>query len=111
MIRKGRYKEAHARANARPVQDHSLSAKRPQYRLGVDVGGTHTDLVLLDSDAGELLVEKVASTPKNPAFGFWTASPGSSRAASIRGTLRFSGMARRSPPMRCSRCGAPKLAS
>src|SRR5260370_20535652 len=55
--------------NARPAQDHSLSAKRPQYRLGVDVGGTHTDLVLLDSDTGELLVEKVASTPKNPAFG------------------------------------------
>src|SRR5712671_421650 len=69
MTRKGRYKEAHARANAPPVQDHSLSAKRPQYRLGVDVGGTHTDLVLLDSDTGELLVEKVASTPKNPAFG------------------------------------------
>jgi len=69
MTRKGRYKEAHARANAPPVKDHSLSAKRPQYRLGVDVGGTHTDLVLLDSDTGELLVEKVASTPKNPAFG------------------------------------------
>src|SRR6266571_3168607 len=40
-----------------------------RYRLGVDVGGTHTDLVLLDSNTGELLVEKVASTPKNPAFG------------------------------------------
>src|SRR5258706_16314652 len=60
MTRKGRYKEAHARANAPPVQDHSLSAKRPQYRLGVDVGGTHTDLVLLDSTTGQLLVEKVA---------------------------------------------------
>src|SRR5258706_12206846 len=69
MTRKGRYKEAHARANAPPVQDHSLSAKRPQYRLGGDVGGTHTDLVLLDSDTGRLLVEKVASTPKNPALG------------------------------------------
>jgi N-methylhydantoinase A len=40
-----------------------------RYRLGVDVGGTHTDLVLLDSETGELLVEKVASTPKNPALG------------------------------------------
>src|SRR5262247_2043879 len=46
-----------------------MSAKRPQYRLGVDVGGTHTDLVLLDTETGELLVEKVASTPKNPALG------------------------------------------
>jgi N-methylhydantoinase A len=40
-----------------------------RYRLGVDVGGTHTDLVLLDTESGELLVEKVASTPKNPALG------------------------------------------
>ncbi|MFL6797522.1 MAG: hydantoinase/oxoprolinase family protein [Xanthobacteraceae bacterium] len=44
-----------------------LGASR--YRLGVDVGGTHTDLVLLDTTDGELLVEKVASTPNNPAIG------------------------------------------
>jgi N-methylhydantoinase A len=43
--------------------------RKPQYRLGVDVGGTHTDLVLLDAGTGELLVEKVPSTPKNPALG------------------------------------------
>jgi N-methylhydantoinase A len=40
-----------------------------RYRLGVDVGGTHTDLVILDKASGELLVEKVSSTPKNPALG------------------------------------------
>jgi N-methylhydantoinase A len=40
-----------------------------RYRLGVDVGGTHTDLVLLDTTSGELIVEKVASTPANPALG------------------------------------------
>jgi N-methylhydantoinase A len=40
-----------------------------RYRLGVDVGGTHTDLVLFDTTTGEFLVEKVASTPKNPALG------------------------------------------
>jgi N-methylhydantoinase A len=39
------------------------------YRLGVDVGGTHTDLVLLDTSSGNLLVEKVSSTPRNPALG------------------------------------------
>ena len=39
-----------------------------RYRLGVDVGGTHTDFVLLDNTTGELSVEKVASTP-NPALG------------------------------------------
>jgi len=41
----------------------------PRYRIGVDVGGTHTDLVLYDVTTGALLVEKVASTPKNPALG------------------------------------------
>jgi len=40
-----------------------------QYRLGVDVGGTHTDLVLLDVDTGRIAVEKVSSTPGNPALG------------------------------------------
>ena len=44
-----------------------MSAAR--YRLGVDVGGTHTDLMLLDATSGELTVEKVSSTPKNPALG------------------------------------------
>jgi N-methylhydantoinase A len=39
------------------------------YRLGVDVGGTHTDLVLLDVLSGALAVEKVSTTPKNPALG------------------------------------------
>ncbi|MGH6768000.1 MAG: hydantoinase/oxoprolinase family protein, partial [Xanthobacteraceae bacterium] len=41
----------------------------PHYRLGVDVGGTHTDLVLLDRTTGRFMVEKVASTPHNPALG------------------------------------------
>src|SRR5215475_6235246 len=40
-----------------------------RYRLGVDVGGTHTDLVLLDSVSAALMVEKVSSTPRNPALG------------------------------------------
>ena len=46
-----------------------MTDKRPRYRLGVDVGGTHTDLVLLDAATGALLVEKVSSTPNNPALG------------------------------------------
>src|SRR5919204_3192112 len=47
----------------------AMTTERSRYRLGVDVGGTHTDLVLLDTTTGELSVEKVASTPKNPALG------------------------------------------
>jgi N-methylhydantoinase A len=47
----------------------SEDGKGARYRLGVDVGGTHTDLVLLDPANGETRVEKVASTPANPSLG------------------------------------------
>ena len=40
-----------------------------RYRLGIDVGGTHTDLVLLDPADGSITVEKVPTTPANPAIG------------------------------------------
>src|SRR4029077_5932442 len=50
-------------------QVFDMTSSAPRYRLGVDVGGTHTDLVLLDRATGALLVEKVSSTPKNPALG------------------------------------------
>jgi len=46
-----------------------MASKTSRYRLGVDVGGTHTDLMLLDAVTGELMVEKVSSTPANPALG------------------------------------------
>ena len=46
-----------------------MSGGAARYRLGVDVGGTHTDLVLLDKTTGLIAVEKVSSTPKNPALG------------------------------------------
>jgi N-methylhydantoinase A len=46
-----------------------MAAAKDRYRLGVDVGGTHTDLVLLDTESGEIDVEKVASTPANLAEG------------------------------------------
>jgi len=40
----------------------------PRYRLGVDVGGTHTDLVLNDSETGAIRIEKLPSSPGNPAL-------------------------------------------
>ena len=46
-----------------------MQGQQRRYRLGVDVGGTHTDLVLLDEDSGTIQVEKVSSTPHNPAIG------------------------------------------
>jgi 5-oxoprolinase (ATP-hydrolysing) len=38
-------------------------------RIGVDVGGTFTDLVLVDEESGRITVDKVPSTPDDPARG------------------------------------------
>ena len=36
-------------------------------RIGVDVGGTFTDLILVDEETGRIAVDKVASTPDDPS--------------------------------------------
>ena len=41
-------------------------------RIGIDTGGTFTDVVALDEDSGELVTTKTPSTPGNPADGFLT---------------------------------------
>jgi N-methylhydantoinase A len=41
------------------------TAKR--YRLGIDIGGTFTDLVLMDGDNGEMISFKTPSVPSDPA--------------------------------------------
>lgn len=38
------------------------------YRIGVDVGGTHTDVALTDRQGRAYRIEKVPSTPHNPAI-------------------------------------------
>ena len=38
-------------------------------RLGVDIGGTFTDLVVVDETTGAVRVGKVLTTPKDPAHG------------------------------------------
>ena len=37
------------------------------YRLGVDIGGTFTDLVIQDADSGFIQTLKVPSTPHDPS--------------------------------------------
>src|SRR4029079_1557222 len=38
-------------------------------RVGIDTGGTFTDVVALDEDSGEMVTTKTPSTPANPADG------------------------------------------
>src|SRR6187549_4217910 len=39
-------------------------------RIGIDTGGTFTDVVAFDESSGELVTTKTPSTPGNPADGF-----------------------------------------
>ena len=41
-----------------------------QFRLGVDIGGTFTDAILLNESTGEVRTGKVPSTPSDPSVGF-----------------------------------------
>ena len=41
-----------------------------QYRLGIDIGGTFTDGILLNETTGEVRTAKVPSTPADPSDGF-----------------------------------------
>jgi len=43
--------------------------QQPRYRLGFDIGGTFTDFVLVDEQTGRVFVEKVLTTPRDPAEG------------------------------------------
>jgi N-methylhydantoinase A len=46
-------------------------------RLGVDVGGTFTDLVFFDETTGQIRVAKAPTTPSEPEHGILTAVDGS----------------------------------
>src|SRR5262249_16000029 len=40
-----------------------------RYRVGVDIGGTFTDFVLVDREAGRVRLYKCLTTPKDPSAG------------------------------------------
>jgi N-methylhydantoinase A len=46
-----------------------MTGRRANLRIGIDTGGTFTDIVCVDGASGTMRVTKVASTPANPAIG------------------------------------------
>ncbi len=47
----------------------ATAARQAHFRIGIDTGGTFTDIVSVDSRSGAMRATKVASTPTNPAIG------------------------------------------
>lgn len=50
-----------------------MTAPRQTYRIGIDVGGTFTDVMLIDEQTGQVHIGKVPSTPHDPSVGFLNA--------------------------------------
>jgi N-methylhydantoinase A len=78
------------------------------YRLGVDVGGTFTDLFLVDDGDHRQWRVKTPSTPQDPAEGVLTGVRRICTAAGI--DPADLGTARPSPPTRCWSPRAPASA-
>ena len=66
-----------------PTPDTSARAAPTPYRIGVDIGGTFTDVILVDETTGSVQTAKVPTTPHDPSQGFL---------AGVLRTLRASGV-------------------
>src|SRR5580658_8737357 len=52
------------------MKHRAVPSKSSNYRVGIDIGGTFTDLVIMDEADGTLRLVKMASTPGDPSIAF-----------------------------------------
>jgi len=52
------------------MSETAMAQATPRYRIGVDIGGTFTDVVMVEEPGGAMHVTKVPSRPSDPAQGF-----------------------------------------
>ena len=60
-------------------------------RIGIDTGGTFTDIVSVDIVSGATQVTKVASTPANPAIGLLFIIPGIDELLRVNAVSAYAG--------------------
>ncbi|MDP6804853.1 MAG: hydantoinase/oxoprolinase N-terminal domain-containing protein, partial [Rhodospirillales bacterium] len=46
-----------------------MANEKDRYRVGLDIGGTFTDFVLVDADTGQMRIHKCLTTPEDPSVG------------------------------------------
>src|SRR6185369_15127287 len=54
----------------RPSEERPVRARTAGYAIALDVGGTFTDVALVDEASGRLWVTKTPTTPDDPSTGF-----------------------------------------
>ena len=64
-----------------------MNETQARYRVGIDVGGTFTDVFSFDGEAGGFEIAKVASTPAAQAEGFMSGIDASGAPAASIETL------------------------
>ena len=65
-----RLREPRGRPRGDPEIAEGTTVPASRVRLGVDIGGTFTDAIVLDEATGEFLIEKVPTTPSDLSVGF-----------------------------------------
>ena len=65
------------------AREPSLKSSNASIRIGIDIGGTFTDLTLIDDATGELVINKTLTTPEDPSLAVEQVTRGGLDAAGL----------------------------